>query len=46
MTPGGLLRAEQMAVVRAAILRLEGEDMVNRVLRVDVDGTLVLENLP
>ncbi len=46
VTPGGLLRAEQLVIVRAALAHLDGIDMVNRVLRADLDGSMTFEDLP
>ena len=48
---GGLLRDEQMEVVRRAFALIEaelagGEDMVNRVLRIGADLTYAFEELP
>lgn len=48
---GGLLRDEQMDVVRRALALIEselvgGEDMVNRVLRIWANLTYVFEELP
>jgi predicted nuclease of predicted toxin-antitoxin system len=47
----GLLRAEQLQLVRAALAVIAtefaaGRDMVNRVLRIWPDGTNVIESLP
>ena len=46
VTPGGLTRAEQLTVLHAAIARLANVDLVNHVLRADLDGTSELEALP
>ncbi len=44
---GSLLRHEQLAVVRVALEALANEpDLVNRVLRVWLDGRVGLESLP
>lgn len=44
---GALLRDEQLRVVRAAVAVLQGQcDLVNRVLRIWLDGTTVLEDVP
>jgi predicted nuclease of predicted toxin-antitoxin system len=44
---GGLFRAEQLQVVRKAIAALGGQrDLVNRVLRIWLDGSPVLEEIP
>jgi hypothetical protein len=41
-----LQRDEQVAVVRSAVAFIEGHDMVNRVLWVNTDGTMELEDIP
>jgi len=44
---GGLLRDEQLAVVRRAVVALSAEgDLVNRVLRIWQDDTVVFEDIP
>ena len=48
---GGLLRAEQLRVVRRVLTLLaeearEGRDLVNRVLRISLDGTELFESMP
>ena len=44
---GQLARAEQLQVLRAAVRLLEGErDLVNRALRVWLDGNHVFEEIP
>ena len=44
---GDLARDEQLRVLRVAIAALQGEqDLVNRVLRVWADGTVVFEDVP
>jgi predicted nuclease of predicted toxin-antitoxin system len=44
---GGLLRDEQLQVIRHAVAVLQGEgDLVNRVLRIWLDGTTVFEEIP
>lgn len=44
---GDLLRPEQLQVVRAAVTALQAErDLVNRVLRIWLDGTAVFEDIP
>ena len=46
VTPGGLSRPEQLAILQRTIERIASEDMVNRALRAQVDGELVVEELP
>lgn len=46
VTPGGLKRAEQLAVIQSVLANLDGVDMVNQVLRADVSGSHTLEELP
>jgi len=44
---GDLLRDEQLRVVRQAVAVLQGErDLVNRVLRIWLDGATVFEEVP
>lgn len=44
---GGLLRDEQLQVVRKAVAVLEGErDLVNRILRIWLYGKTVFEEIP
>jgi predicted nuclease of predicted toxin-antitoxin system len=44
---GDLVRAEQLRVLRAAVVALQGErDLVNRVLRVWADGNVIFEDVP
>jgi predicted nuclease of predicted toxin-antitoxin system len=44
---GGLLRDQQLAVVRRAVAALQAErDLVNRVLRIWLDGTVAFEEVP
>ena len=43
---GALHRDEQLAVVRAAISVIAGQDMVNRALWVNLDGSLELDEIP
>lgn len=44
---GGLLRDEQLRIVRVAIATLRAErDFVNRVLRIWTDGTTIIEQVP
>lgn len=43
---GGLYRDEQIAVIRAAIAVIQNEDMANRVLWVNLDGTMEFEDIP
>jgi predicted nuclease of predicted toxin-antitoxin system len=44
---GDLLRPEQLQVVRAAVATLQGErDLVNRVLRIWLDGETLFEEIP
>jgi predicted nuclease of predicted toxin-antitoxin system len=44
---GDLLRDEQLQVVRRAVVVLRGEpDLVNRVLRIWLDGTTAFEEIP
>ena len=44
---GDLLRPEQIQVVRRAVVVLQGErDLVNRVLRIWLDGKTVFEEIP
>jgi predicted nuclease of predicted toxin-antitoxin system len=44
---GGLLRDEQLQAVRKAVAVLEGErDLVNRILRIWLDGKTVFEEIP
>jgi predicted nuclease of predicted toxin-antitoxin system len=44
---GDLRREEQLEILRRVVRRLENErDLVNRVLRVTVEGDLVLEGIP
>jgi predicted nuclease of predicted toxin-antitoxin system len=43
---GGLVRAQQLAIVYAAIAFIGDNDMANRVLWVRTDGTMQLEDIP
>ena len=43
---GSLYRDEQLAVVRAAVAFIQDNDMANRVLWVDLDGTMEFEDIP
>jgi predicted nuclease of predicted toxin-antitoxin system len=48
---GGLTREEQTQVIRAALAHLEaekqaGRDLVNRVLRIWLDGEAIFEDIP
>jgi predicted nuclease of predicted toxin-antitoxin system len=44
---GGLLRDEQLQVIRKAAAVLEGErDLINRILRIWLDGKTVFEQIP
>jgi predicted nuclease of predicted toxin-antitoxin system len=44
---GDLLRDEQLQIVRAAVSVLRGErDLINRVLRIWLDGTIAIEDVP
>lgn len=44
---GGLLRDEQLRVIRAALVQIKPRsDMVNSVMRVAVDGTMTFEEVP
>lgn len=42
----GLKRSQLLAVIRAAIRFVEGQDMVNRVLWANLDGAMELEDIP
>ena len=42
----GLKRPQLLAVIRAAVKFIEGHDMVNRVLWVNLDGTMAFEDIP
>ncbi len=46
ITPGGLLRDEQLRVLRPVIAALQNEDLVNRALRAELDGPLTFEPMP
>jgi predicted nuclease of predicted toxin-antitoxin system len=51
LVEGSLLRNEQLAVTRRAVVVIEaeaaaGRDMVNRVLRIALDGTHEFEHVP
>ena len=41
-----LIRDEQLAVIRAAVAFIEDNDMVNRVLWVNLDGSMEFEDIP
>ena len=41
-----LRRRQQLAVIRAAIKFVEGHDMVNRALWVNLDGSMEFEGIP
>jgi predicted nuclease of predicted toxin-antitoxin system len=43
---GGLHRAQQLAVVSAAVAFMQDQDMANRVLWVRLDGTMEFEDIP
>lgn len=44
---GGMKRAQQLATIRAAVAQIKNEaDIVNRVLWVNLDGTMVFEDIP
>jgi predicted nuclease of predicted toxin-antitoxin system len=48
---GGLRREEQIAIIQAAVATLgvearEGRDMINRVLRISMEGHVEIEDLP
>jgi len=42
----GLKRAQLLALVRAAVIFIQNADMANRVLWVNVDGTMEFEDIP
>ena len=42
----GMKRPQLLAVIRAAVSFIEGQDMVKRVLWIDLDGTMEFENIP
>ena len=43
---GGLVRGEQLEVIRVALVALQGKaNLVNRVLRIWPDGTMVFEDV-
>lgn len=41
-----LRREHQLAVIRAAVKFIEGHNMANRVLRVNLDGSMEFEEIP
>ncbi len=43
---GGLLRDEQLAVIRAAVVAIAAVDMANKVAFVDNDGNVAIEGAP
>lgn len=43
---GSLHRDEQLTTIRAAVAFTQGNDMANRVLWVNIDGTMELEDIP
>jgi predicted nuclease of predicted toxin-antitoxin system len=43
---GDLTREEQLGLMRRIAAELEGTDLVNRVLRVGLDGTMTIEPMP
>jgi predicted nuclease of predicted toxin-antitoxin system len=43
---GDLRREHQLAVIRASVAFIKGNDMVNRVLWVGLDGSMTFEDIP
>lgn len=43
---GSLHRDDQLVVIRAAVRFIEGDDLVNRVVWVNLDGSMELEDIP
>jgi len=41
-----LHRDEQLAIIRAAVRFIEGHDLVNRVLWINLDGSMEFEDIP